>query len=77
MKPMKRRTFSALLLPLCLAGACAEREEDRQPSAAEVREYIARVDRAEAEAKAKAIQDSRAKEEATDRLARARVPARN
>ena len=77
MKPMKSRLFSGLLLPLCLAAGCAQREEDRQPTAAEVKEYTARIDRAEADAKAKAIRESRAKEDATDRLARARVPASN
>ena len=48
MKLMKRLAFFGLLLPLCLAASCAQREEDRQPSAAEVREYIARIDRQEA-----------------------------
>ena len=79
MKLIERRL--KLILPLLAAFSlitgCSGKEEDRQPSAAEIREYTARIDRAEAEAKAKAIRESRAVEEARDRQARARVPAQN
>jgi hypothetical protein len=67
------------LLPIFLLfaiGGCG-REEERQPTAAEVQAYTKKIDRAEAEAKAKAIRASRAKEKAVEQKHLERVPAQN
>lgn len=64
------------MLLLAGLGACGD-EAERQPTAAEVLRYTNEIDRAEAEAKAKAVQASRAKEKAVDEKHLARVPAKN
>ena len=55
--------FVALFL---LCGCGAGSDEDRQPTAAEVKAYTEKMERDEARARAVAIRDSRAKEEARD-----------
>lgn len=64
---------SALIAGL---SGCSDPEE-RQPSAAEVQRYTAKIERADAEAKAKAIRASRAQEQAQDENHLARVPAQD
>jgi membrane protein involved in colicin uptake len=59
---------------LLLTGLHGCGEQERQPSAAEVRRYTDAIDRAEAEAKAKAVRESRAKEEAVSEAHLERVP---
>lgn len=69
---------ASVVIALFLLGGCGGAgEEDRQPTEAEVKAYTAGIDRNEVEAKANAIGESRAKEQALDREHRAKVPARN
>ena len=70
---MSRHLPALLLLALCACGS----DEDRQPTAAEVRQYTARIDRAEAEAKAAAVRESRAEEKSRADQHQARVPAQD
>jgi len=66
------RRFTPLLLMLAL-GACGGKPEDRQPEPGEVERFTAKIERDEAQAKAKAIQDSRAREQERGDAARART----
>ena len=66
-------------LPVLLfagVGGCGD-EAEREPTAAEVRRFTDQIDRAEAEAKAKAVRTSRAKEDQREKEHQARVPAQN
>ena len=69
------RRLVAAILVAALCG-CGEGEtEERKPSAAEVRAYIAKIERDEAAHKAKAIRASRAKEKAKAKEHSARLRA--
>lgn len=70
------RNFLLPILLLFAAGGCGS-EEERQPTPAEVQAYMKKIDRAEAEAKAKAVQASRAKEKAVEERHLERVPAQD
>jgi hypothetical protein len=75
--PRRIRTARILIPLLCGLSGCGGGDDDRQPSAEEVQRYTTQIDRAEAAAKAKAVQESQAKEAVRDEAARANVPARN
>lgn len=61
---------------LAVLPGCSDPEE-RQPSAAEVQRYTAKIDRAEAQARAKAVEASRAEERSRDENHLAQVPAQD
>lgn len=70
-----RRGLGIAALFAALSG-CSDPEE-KQPSPGEVQRYTAKIDRAEAEATAKAVQASRAEEEARHQNHLAQVPAQD
>lgn len=63
------------MLFIVTTPACAG--EERLPSPAEIKEFLAQLEKRENQSKAAAISVSRVKEENRDRAARARVPAQN
>ncbi len=73
-----RLAFAPLLMGIALLSGCGGADEaDPQPSAAEVKAYLAKVDQEQARARAQAIRESRAKEEQVEREHLKQVPAQN
>lgn len=68
---------SPLIAGLVLGGCGASTEHDPQPSAAEVKAYLAEIDRREAEAIAKSTRESRAREVAKNRDSETSTSANN
>jgi hypothetical protein len=62
------------ILALAALGAC-EAKEEKQPSAAELENFIAEVNRADTVARDEAVQASRAKEEAVEQAHKERLEA--
>lgn len=66
------------LAALAVLGGCGgSADEDRQPSAAEVKAFTDRIEREDAAARAKAIAASRAEEERLNRKHLENVPAQD
>jgi hypothetical protein len=70
---MKRHLFCVILFSV---AACSQTEE-RKPTAAEVKRFTDEIDRRDAAEKAKAVEESRKREEVRDRAARRAVPSRS
>ncbi len=66
----------AVAAMLAVLPGCSDPEE-RQPSAEEVQRYTAKIDRAEVEARAKAVEASRAEERERDENHLAQVPSQD
>jgi len=76
-KSLLHITFSLAGLVSLTACGSNNGEDERQPTAAEVKAYTDEINRAEAQAQANAVAESRAKEESEDRAHLVRVPSQN
>ncbi|MBA3678478.1 MAG: hypothetical protein H0W74_13940 [Sphingosinicella sp.] len=73
-----RLSFAPFIMGIALLSGCGgANDADPQPTPAEVKAYLAKVDHEQARARAKAIRESRAKEEKVKQEHLREVPARN